>query len=157
MQQLTSLDELRAWRKQLTGTLALVPTMGNLHEGHLKLVDAAKQQAQQVVVSIFVNPMQFGANEDLASYPRTFEADCLALAERGAAAVFAPTISDVYPRVSTNKLSLKCQKSQISYAVRADLAIFVVLQLSSLSYSTWCNPMWQYLAKKTFNSCRLFV
>lgn len=98
MQQLTSLEELRAWRQQLNGSLALVPTMGNLHEGHLKLVDLAKQHAQHVVVSIFVNPMQFGANEDLASYPRTFEADCLALAERGAAAVFAPTVADVYPR-----------------------------------------------------------
>ncbi|CUA88010.1 pantoate--beta-alanine ligase [Pseudidiomarina woesei] len=98
MQQLTSLDELRAWRAQLTGTVALVPTMGNLHEGHLKLVDRAKQLADHVVVSIFVNPMQFGANEDLASYPRTFEADCIVLAERGAHAVFAPTVADVYPR-----------------------------------------------------------
>ncbi|RWU09005.1 pantoate--beta-alanine ligase [Pseudidiomarina gelatinasegens] len=98
MQQLKSLEELRAWRNQVKGTVALVPTMGNLHEGHLKLVDVAKQHAQHVVVSIFVNPMQFGANEDLDSYPRTFEADCLALAERGTAAVFAPTVADVYPR-----------------------------------------------------------
>lgn len=98
MQQLTSLDELRAWRAQLTGTVALVPTMGNLHEGHLKLVDRAKQLADHVVVSIFVNPMQFGANEDLDSYPRTFDADCLALAERATDAVFAPTVADVYPR-----------------------------------------------------------
>jgi pantoate--beta-alanine ligase len=98
MQQLTSLEELRAWRAQLTGTVALVPTMGNLHEGHLKLVDRAQQLADHVVVSIFVNPMQFGANEDLASYPRTFDADCIALAERGAHAVFAPTVADVYPR-----------------------------------------------------------
>ena len=98
MQQLKSLEELRVWRNQVKGTVALVPTMGNLHEGHLKLVDVAKQHAQHVVVSIFVNPMQFGANEDLDSYPRTFEADCLALAERGTAAVFAPTVADVYPR-----------------------------------------------------------
>lgn len=98
MQQLKSLDELRAWRRQVKGTVALVPTMGNLHEGHLKLVDLAKQHADHVVVSIFVNPMQFGANEDLDSYPRTFEADCLALAERQTAAVFAPTVDDVYPR-----------------------------------------------------------
>lgn len=98
MQQLTSLEELRAWRAQLTGRVALVPTMGNLHEGHLKLVDRAKQLAEYVVVSIFVNPMQFGANEDLDNYPRTFAADCLALAKRGAHAVFAPTVADVYPR-----------------------------------------------------------
>src|SRR5690554_443288 len=98
MQQLKSLEELRAWRAQVRGTVALVPTMGNLHEGHLKLVDRAQQLADHVVVSIFVNPLQFGANEDLASYPRTFDADCLALAERKTSAVFAPTVADVYPR-----------------------------------------------------------
>lgn len=103
MQQLTSLEELRAWRAQLTGRVALVPTMGNLHEGHLKLVDRAKQLADHVVVSIFVNPMQFGANEDLDNYPRTFAADCMALAERGAHAVFAPTVADVYPRGLTQQ------------------------------------------------------
>jgi pantoate--beta-alanine ligase len=98
MQILKSLDELRAWRKQIHGALAFVPTMGNLHEGHLKLVDLGKQRADAVIVSIFVNPLQFGANEDLDNYPRTFTADCQALAERGAAAVFAPTVTDVYPR-----------------------------------------------------------
>lgn len=98
MQLLKSLEELRGWRAQLKGTVALVPTMGNLHEGHLKLVDLAKQYADHVVVSIFVNPMQFGANEDLDSYPRTLDADCIALAERKATAVFAPTVADVYPR-----------------------------------------------------------
>lgn len=98
MQVLKSLDELRAWRSLLEGSVALVPTMGNLHEGHLKLVDMAQQQADHVVVSIFVNPMQFGKNEDLDAYPRTFDADCAALIERGTAAVFAPTVADVYPR-----------------------------------------------------------
>ncbi|MFC0446500.1 pantoate--beta-alanine ligase [Pseudidiomarina halophila] len=98
MQLFKSREELRAWRNQQQGTLALVPTMGNLHEGHLKLVDLAQQHADQVVVSIFVNPMQFGANEDLDSYPRTLDADCQALAERGVNAVFAPQVSDVYPR-----------------------------------------------------------
>ena len=98
MQVLKSLEELRAWRKQVKGSLAFVPTMGNLHEGHLKLVDLGKQRADSVIVSIFVNPLQFGANEDLDNYPRTFTADCQALAERGAAAVFAPSVADVYPR-----------------------------------------------------------
>ena len=98
MQVLKSLEELRAWRKQLKGSLAFVPTMGNLHEGHLKLVDLGRQRADAVIVSIFVNPLQFGANEDLDSYPRTFAADCQALVERGAAAVFAPTVADMYPR-----------------------------------------------------------
>ena len=98
MQVLHSLEQLRAWRQQVNGSLALVPTMGNLHEGHLKLVDLAQQQADHVIVSIFVNPLQFAANEDLDRYPRTFAADCQALAARGAAAVFAPTVADVYPR-----------------------------------------------------------
>ncbi|MGQ4277054.1 pantoate--beta-alanine ligase [Pseudidiomarina sp. E22-M8] len=98
MQLFNSREELRAWRRQQKGTLALVPTMGNLHEGHLKLVEIAQQHADQVVVSIFVNPMQFGTNEDLDSYPRTLDADCQALAERGVNAVFAPQVSDVYPR-----------------------------------------------------------
>jgi pantoate--beta-alanine ligase len=98
MQLLKSLEELRAWRAQYKDSVALVPTMGNLHEGHLKLVDVAKQHAQHVVVSIFVNPMQFGQTEDLDNYPRTLNADCLALAERGVNAVFAPAVSDVYPR-----------------------------------------------------------
>lgn len=98
MQLFKGLEELRGWRKQQTQSIALVPTMGNLHEGHLKLVDLAKRYADKVVVSIFVNPMQFGKNEDLDSYPRTLDADCQALAERGAAAVFAPQVSDIYPR-----------------------------------------------------------
>lgn len=98
MQQLKSLSQLRAWREKTAGRVALVPTMGNLHEGHLKLVDLARQHAQHVVVSIFVNPMQFGAGEDLDNYPRTFQADCEALLARGATAVFAPTVQDVYPR-----------------------------------------------------------
>lgn len=98
MQVFKSLQELRAWRAQQHARIALVPTMGNLHEGHLKLVDVAKQHADLVIVSIFVNPLQFGANEDLDNYPRTLEADCQALAERGAHGVFAPQVSDVYPR-----------------------------------------------------------
>lgn len=98
MRVLKSLEELRAWRAQVDASVALVPTMGNLHEGHLKLVDLAQQHARHVVVSIFVNPMQFGANEDFDSYPRTLDADRALLAERGASAVFAPQVSDVYPR-----------------------------------------------------------
>ena len=95
---LSSLAELRLWRSSQTATVALVPTMGNLHAGHLQLVTQAQQQAELVVVSIFVNPLQFGANEDLDSYPRTFKADCEALAAAGATAVFAPTVEDMYPR-----------------------------------------------------------
>ena len=79
------------------GTIALVPTMGALHEGHRSLVRAARTHADQVVVSIFVNPLQFGPNEDLSRYPRTFDADLEVCQEEGAAVVFAPAVEDMYP------------------------------------------------------------
>lgn len=77
--------------------IALVPTMGNLHEGHLELVRIAKQFADIVVVSIFVNPTQFGAGEDFDSYPRTLDEDVLKLATVDADYVFAPSIDEMYP------------------------------------------------------------
>lgn len=78
------------------GTIALVPTMGALHEGHRSLIRAARTRADQVVVSIFVNPLQFGANEDLSRYPRTFDADLEVCGEEGVAVVFAPSVQDMY-------------------------------------------------------------
>lgn len=90
-------EQISAWRKN-GERIAFVPTMGNLHNGHLKLVDIAKTHADRVIVSIFVNPMQFGKNEDLDSYPRTLEADCAGLTSHGADAVFTPTPDMMYPR-----------------------------------------------------------
>ncbi len=77
--------------------IGLVPTMGNLHAGHIQLVKLAKQRAECVVVSIFVNPLQFGANEDLTNYPRTLAADCEKLAAAGADIVFTPSVTELYP------------------------------------------------------------
>ncbi|WP_223670066.1 pantoate--beta-alanine ligase [Kangiella shandongensis] len=88
--------ELAATRRD-NKTIGFVPTMGNLHQGHLSLIDKAKEHAACVVVSIFVNPTQFGPNEDFDAYPRTFEQDCDKLNAQGADIVFAPTVDDVYP------------------------------------------------------------
>ncbi|ELC1017260.1 pantoate--beta-alanine ligase [Escherichia coli] len=77
--------------------VALVPTMGNLHDGHMKLVDEAKARADVVVVSIFVNPMQFDRPENLARYPRTLQEDCEKLNKRKVDLVFAPSVKEIYP------------------------------------------------------------
>lgn len=90
---------IEALRQRLAreSAIAFVPTMGNLHAGHLQLVEIARQRASCVVVSIFVNPLQFGANEDLASYPRTLEQDCANLEAAGADIVFTPSVGEMYP------------------------------------------------------------
>jgi pantoate--beta-alanine ligase len=89
--------DLRSLVQELPGPVALVPTMGALHEGHRALVRAARRRAATVVVSVFVNPTQFGPGEDYDRYPRTWDADLAALAEEGADLVFHPGVDEVYP------------------------------------------------------------
>ncbi|KAF0811968.1 Pantothenate synthetase [Andreprevotia sp. IGB-42] len=94
-----TIAELRAWRKT-AGRVAFVPTMGNLHAGHMALIREARKHADQVVVSIFVNRLQFGQGEDFDRYPRTLEQDAqLIAAECGQAVVFAPDERELYPHV----------------------------------------------------------
>ncbi|HHJ12988.1 MAG TPA: pantoate--beta-alanine ligase [Gammaproteobacteria bacterium] len=89
--------QVRAWRQAGEG-IAFVPTMGNLHEGHLSLVRAARERAPRVVVSIYVNPTQFGPGEDLDAYPRTLEADRQRLEAEAVDLLFAPDTAVMYPR-----------------------------------------------------------
>lgn len=99
MRLIHSVAELRAHLAQ-ERAIAFVPTMGNLHEGHIELVRMAKQRGTCVVVSIFVNPLQFGPNEDFDKYPRTLDADCAKL-QGLADVVFAPAVDDMYPEKQT--------------------------------------------------------
>lgn len=103
MNILPTIDEMRSRSRavRLAGKiLGLVPTMGALHEGHLSLVRAAKARCDVVAASIFVNPLQFAPNEDLAKYPRTFHRDCRLLEEAGVRVVFAPSVAEMYPEKS---------------------------------------------------------
>ncbi len=98
MQTVRSSEELARARSDLGGgTLALVPTMGALHAGHMALLDEAKRRADKVAATIFVNPTQFGPNEDFARYPRQEEADSRLLAEHGCDLLWIPRVDDIYP------------------------------------------------------------
>jgi pantoate--beta-alanine ligase len=97
MKLIRSIDELRAQLRGQNRT-AFVPTMGNLHNGHLSLIRLAREHGDPVVASIFVNPLQFGPGEDFARYPRTLEADIEKLQKENVYVVFAPTEHDLYPQ-----------------------------------------------------------
>ena len=101
MEVLRTVAELRQWsraeRKDGGRTIGLVPTMGALHAGHASLIRAAAASCGRAAVSIFVNPTQFGPNEDYSRYPRTFDADCALAQAEGADAVFAPSVEELYP------------------------------------------------------------
>jgi pantoate--beta-alanine ligase len=101
MQIVRDIQTLRETRREWQSekqVIAFVPTMGNLHNGHLRLVKEAKKYASRLVVSIFVNPLQFGPDEDLDAYPRTIEQDKVSLAELGVDVLFMPKVSDIYSR-----------------------------------------------------------
>ncbi|HSP22165.1 MAG TPA: pantoate--beta-alanine ligase [Planococcus sp. (in: firmicutes)] len=108
MEIITTLSDLKAWvqkTKEQGNSIGLVPTMGFLHEGHISLVDMAKSENTKVVMSIFVNPAQFGPNEDFDRYPRDLERDSALAAAAGTDAIFAPSAAEMYPRESPIQLS----------------------------------------------------
>jgi len=98
VRDIQTLREIRRKWQSDRQAIAFVPTMGNLHDGHLKLVKEAKKHASKVVVSIFVNPLQFGPDEDLDAYPRTMDQDKASLAELEVDVLFMPTVNDIYSR-----------------------------------------------------------
>ncbi len=105
MQRVETPGELRAllgeWHPE-GDRIALVPTMGNLHKGHISLVELAKEHADRVIVSVFVNPTQFGPNEDFEEYPRTLETDALKLTRAGADVLYVPSVEVMYPEGPDN-------------------------------------------------------
>lgn len=104
MEILRTVEEMHTWsrmNRRFGASVGLVPTMGALHAGHGSLIRIAAGSCDRVVVSIFVNPTQFGPNEDFARYPRTFDADCALAQREGADAVFAPRVEDIYPAGAT--------------------------------------------------------
>lgn len=146
----TALASALAAARAAGHSVGLVPTMGNLHAGHLALVAAARQDCDFVLATIFVNPLQFGPNEDLARYPRTFQADCAALTAAGCDAVFAPAAGDMYPagmaahtRISVPGVSaLHCGSSRPGHF---DGVCTVVCKLFNL-----CRPDHAYFGLKDF-------
>ena len=107
MKIIDNIKELKEEIKNLQGSIGLVPTMGALHNGHKSLIDKAVKENENVVVSIFVNPIQFGINEDLDKYPRQLEADVKLCAQAGVKIVFAPKVDEMYGD-DKNNLTLIC-------------------------------------------------
>lgn len=105
MNLVKTIEDMRQWRSQMQGiTIGLVPTMGFLHEGHLSLIKRARQQCDRVVVSIFVNPLQFGPQEDLETYPRDMARDAELAEKAGVDILFTPTVEEMYPRTPLTRI-----------------------------------------------------
>ena len=154
MEIIARIDVLREALKNRQG-IAFVPTMGNLHAGHLDLVNAAKKQGKCVVVSIFVNPLQFGAGEDLEKYPRTLEQDCRLLAQAGAEFVFTPGVETLFPTPQTFHVEPPQIANELCGATRPGHfrgVATIVLKLFNI-----VQPEYALFGKRTINSSTSFA
>ena len=148
MQIVRSIPQMRAVNYPTAAKVGFVPTMGYLHEGHLSLVDAAVKSCDLVVVSIFVNPAQFGPSEDLGSYPRDFERDLALLKKHKVDYVFFPTAEEMYPPayktwVKVDDLSgILCGKTRPEHFKGVST---VVLKLINI-----VRPQFMYMGNKDF-------
>lgn len=152
LQVIPQIANLRA-RLAQEDSIAFVPTMGNLHAGHIHLVELARQRAECVVASIFVNPLQFGANEDLANYPRTLAEDCEKLQAAGADIVFTPSVEEMYPTKQTMRITPPPIANELCGAARPghfDGVATVVMKLFSI-----VQPQIAVFGKKDFQ--QLFI
>lgn len=133
-------------------SLGLVPTMGALHQGHMSLVHLAARHADGVALSIFVNPKQFGPNEDLAKYPRQFEADCALCANAAVAVVFAPSVDEMYPpgfqtRVEVERLQTRWDgQSRPGHFAGVATVVLKLLNLAMAEVAVFGEKDWQQLA-----------
>ena len=121
MEILRTVQELRARVRAVRSpgkTIGIVPTMGALHAGHASLIRAAREQSGMVIVTIFVNPTQFGPNEDYSRYPRTFEADCALARAEGADVIFAPLVEELYPAGAATFVEVEGLSSRLDGASR---------------------------------------
>lgn len=154
MQLLQTIPELREHRRSIDRPIALVPTMGALHDGHLKLIEAAKRLSDEVWVSIFVNPTQFGPSEDLSKYPRPLEDDLAACERLGVTAVFNPEPEVVYPpSVIPMELDIPSLTGQFEGAHRPGHfagVCRVVLKLFNL-----CQPRYACFGQKDYQQLRV--
>jgi pantoate--beta-alanine ligase len=152
MDIIARIPELRA-RLQAERNIAFVPTMGNLHDGHISLMKQAREHGDCVVASIFVNPLQFGPNEDLANYPRTLAQDCERLAAAGVDVVFTPTDAELYPQPQTVIVQAPAIANELCGAHRPghfDGVTTVVLKLFNI-----VQPQTALFGKKDFQ--QLFI
>jgi len=152
-----SIQELQATlaeHRKAGRSIGLVPTMGNLHQGHLQLVKTAQQHADIVIVSLFVNPTQFGANEDLDSYPRTFQDDINKLEELDTDILFAPTVDEIYPLGGDNTshvhvpdiTTVLCGASRPGHFDGVTTVVNKLFNISRADIAVFGEKDWQQLA-----------